>query len=108
MSPDALTRAAIRLVRPDVDAVFGPAADGGWWALGLATAGHAGFLSGIAMSKPDTGAATLTALRAMLESVELLPMLTDVDTADDVDEVTGTLAADSHFRRAVEERRITG
>jgi len=108
VSPDALTRAATRLVQPDVDAVFGPATDGGWWALGLATAGHAGFLAGIAMSQPDTGAATLTALRAMLESVELLPMLTDVDTADDVEEVAGGLAVDSHFRRAVEERRITG
>ncbi|MFJ9902331.1 DUF2064 domain-containing protein [Streptomyces sp. NPDC101152] len=68
----------------DCDAYFGPAEDGGFWALGLATPDPS-LLRGVPMSTPHTGAtqrARLTGLR-----VRDLPILRDVDTAYDADSV---------------------
>lgn len=99
-SPDLLTSAATVLSGTGVDAVFGPATDGGWWALGLTEPERASVLRDIAMSQADTGAATLAALHATGSFVAELPTLTDVDTADDVQVVAGILSVASHFRRA--------
>jgi rSAM/selenodomain-associated transferase 1 len=65
------------------DAVLGPAADGGWWLLGLRRPADAVALRGVPMSTSDTGAATLAALRRRGLRVALLEMLRDVDTAAD-------------------------
>jgi uncharacterized protein len=65
------------------DAVLGPATDGGWWAVGLRDPRRARLLVDVATSRPDTGARTLDALRAGGLRVDLLPELTDVDTAAD-------------------------
>jgi uncharacterized protein len=62
-----------------VDAVLGPAEDGGWWALGLHDPRHAGLLRGVPMSTPDTGRRTLAALRGAGLRVRMLPRLRDVD-----------------------------
>ncbi|MEV6863389.1 TIGR04282 family arsenosugar biosynthesis glycosyltransferase [Streptosporangium subroseum] len=64
------------------DAVFGPAADGGFWLLGLRRPDRA-LLLGVPMSEPTTGTAQLLRLRAAGLSVGMLPLLRDVDTADD-------------------------
>ncbi|MEU9856185.1 DUF2064 domain-containing protein [Streptomyces sp. NPDC047974] len=64
------------------DAWFGPAADGGFWALGLAAPDPA-LLLGVPMSRSDTGAVQHARLRAAGLSVGLLPVLRDVDTARD-------------------------
>jgi|GEM_PF-205456 len=64
------------------DAVFGPAADGGFWLLGLRRPDPS-LLLGVPMSRPTTGAAQLLRLRAAGLSVGILPLLRDVDTADD-------------------------
>ncbi|WP_223245527.1 DUF2064 domain-containing protein [Streptomyces sp. CBMA156] len=72
--------------RPGVDVWYGPAADGGFWALGLArpTAQLAArVLHDVPMSTPDTGAALLRRLARARLTVHHLPVLTDVDTADD-------------------------
>jgi len=65
------------------DAVFGPAEDGGWWALGLRDPGHAEVLRDIPTSTPETGARTRDALRRRGLRVADLPRLRDVDTAPD-------------------------
>ena len=63
------------------DACLGPAADGGYWALGLADPRHASAaLLGVPMSRDDTGAHQLARLRALGLRVQLLDELTDVDT----------------------------
>jgi glycosyltransferase A (GT-A) superfamily protein (DUF2064 family) len=76
--------------RTGVDAWFGPAADGGFWALGLAapSAELAGdLLLGVPMSSATTGAVVRERLAAAGLRVAPLPALTDVDTAADAAEV---------------------
>ncbi|QES47019.1 glycosyltransferase [Streptomyces venezuelae] len=68
------------------DAWFGPAADGGFWALALAAPDPA-LLLGVPMSTPQTGAVQYERLRAAGLRVGLLPVLRDVDTAADAREV---------------------
>ena len=64
------------------DAVFGPAADGGFWALGL-RAPDPGLLRGVPMSTARTGAIQRARLRTAGLRVVDLPELRDVDTAAD-------------------------
>ncbi|MEU8038472.1 TIGR04282 family arsenosugar biosynthesis glycosyltransferase [Streptosporangium sp. NPDC049078] len=80
VTPALLTDAMAGLATRD--AVFGPAADGGFWLLGLRRPDPA-LLLGVPMSRPTTGAAQLLRLRAAGLSVGMLPLLRDVDTADD-------------------------
>ncbi|MFI7700937.1 TIGR04282 family arsenosugar biosynthesis glycosyltransferase [Nonomuraea sp. NPDC049480] len=84
LTPALLTRAATALQAHD--AVFGPAADGGFWLLGLRRPDPA-LLLGVPMSTAGTGAAQLRRLRGL--SVATMPLLTDVDDAADAREVAG-------------------
>ena len=70
----------------DVDAWFGPATDGGFWALGLREP-HGDLVRGVPMSRDDTGSIQLERLLDAGLSVRLLPTLTDVDTIDSANEV---------------------
>ncbi|MEW2413017.1 DUF2064 domain-containing protein [Streptomyces sp. NPDC046866] len=74
------------------DAWFGPAADGGFWALGLAAPDPA-LLLGVPMSVPETGAVQYERLRAAGLRTALLPRLRDVDTAADAAEVAALAPA---------------
>ncbi|MEV4118688.1 DUF2064 domain-containing protein [Micromonospora sp. NPDC049645] len=60
-------------------AVFGPALDGGWWALGLRDPSYAGALRQVTMSTGDTGRRTLAALRQHGVRPAILPVQRDVD-----------------------------
>ena len=74
---------------------FGPAADGGWWGLGL-TRPDPALVLGVATSRPDTGARQLQRLRAAGLAVTVLRTVTDVDTAPDV-ALVASLAPGSRF-----------
>ncbi|MFK0069328.1 DUF2064 domain-containing protein [Streptomyces sp. NPDC091046] len=79
----------------DCDAYFGPAEDGGFWALGLARPAPA-LLRGVPMSTPVTGAVQRERLLTAGLRVRDLPPLRDVDTAADARAVAA-LAPDGRF-----------
>jgi glycosyltransferase A (GT-A) superfamily protein (DUF2064 family) len=97
--PDLLA-SCLSGVDASVDAVLGPADDGGWWALGLHDPTHARLLAGVPMSTPDTGRHTLAALRGAGLRVGLLPALRDVDDWTDALAVAAQAPA-THFATAV-------
>ncbi|WP_328751241.1 DUF2064 domain-containing protein [Streptomyces sp. NBC_00285] len=102
MDTPQVTEALLTVDFADCDAYFGPAEDGGFWALGLA-APDPSLLRGVPMSVPHTGAAQrarLTGLR-----VRELPLLRDVDTAYDA-ELVAKEAPDGRF--AAELARMAG
>lgn len=68
------------------DAWFGPAEDGGFWALGLARPDPE-LLRGVPMSVPETGAVQRRRLVDAGLTVRDLPRLRDVDTAADAVDV---------------------
>ncbi|MFF7646166.1 DUF2064 domain-containing protein [Streptomyces canus] len=80
------------------DAWFGLAADGGFWALGLAHPSRAGSLvRGVPMSTDHTGAVQRRRLVEAGLSVRDLPLLRDVDTAADAASVVGLCPPGSRF-----------
>lgn len=85
------------------DAWFGPAADGGFWALGLAVPDPA-LLRGVPMSVSVTGAVQYERLRAAGLRIGRLPVLRDVDTAEDARLVAADAPAGAF---AVELARLT-
>jgi uncharacterized protein len=66
----------------EADVVLGPAADGGYYLIGM-TRPHDALFAGIAWSSPDTLAQTLAAADHAGLAVSLLDLKHDVDTAND-------------------------
>lgn len=74
-----------------VDAVFGPALDGGWWTVGMRTPAPAAFV-GVPTSRDDTGRRQRERLLALGLRIVDLVAVRDLDTWDDV------VAAGYHLR----------
>ncbi len=85
------------------DTVLGPAADGGWWALGLTDPRPARALAGVPMSTARTGELTRKALSDSGCHVEVLPELDDVDHFEDI----AGVAAACHGLFAAAAARLT-
>ena len=86
------------------DAWFGPAADGGFWGLGLRVP-DAALVRGVPMSTSATGAVQLARLDAAGLRVAWLPRLRDVDTAADAVAVA-RLAPLTRFAAQVRNRLV--
>ncbi|MEU7074046.1 TIGR04282 family arsenosugar biosynthesis glycosyltransferase [Streptomyces narbonensis] len=76
----------------ETDAWFGPADDGGFWALGLAESDPA-LLVGVPMSVAHTGRELRRRLTASGRAVRDLPELCDVDTPADAAQVASAFPA---------------
>jgi hypothetical protein len=98
VTPELLAEAAATLVCGEADAVFGPAADGGFWLLGLHGPDRS-LLAGVPMSRPDTGRRQLDRLTAAGLRVAAMPELTDVDTVREA-ELVSRAVPDSAFAAA--------
>lgn len=108
MDTPQVTPALLTVDFEDCDAYFGPAEDGGFWALGLATPDPE-LLRGVPMSTSATGAVQRDRLTAAGLRVRDLPVLRDVDTAADAEAVAaaapgGRFAAELARVRAVNRR----
>jgi len=75
-----------RLLDAGVEAVLGPALDGGWWAIGLHRH-HPGLFDGIPMSTRGTGRCQAARLADLGLATTWLPALRDLDTMADAEAV---------------------
>ncbi|MCW2935318.1 MAG: hypothetical protein JWM19_6280, partial [Actinomycetia bacterium] len=97
VAPELLADAALPLVSGEADASFGPAADGGYWLLGL-RAPDWSLLHGVPMSRSDTGQVQLRRLTDAGLRVAMLPELTDMDHAEDAARIAAQVPG-SRFAR---------
>ncbi|WP_327342287.1 DUF2064 domain-containing protein [Streptomyces europaeiscabiei] len=98
LTPDLLSGVG----RDGHDAWFGPAADGGFWALGLADPARAGsVVRGVPMSTHRTGAIQRSRLAEAGPAVADLPVPRDVDTAADAAQVAACCPPGSRFTTAL-------
>jgi glycosyltransferase A (GT-A) superfamily protein (DUF2064 family) len=99
---------ATRRLAEGADAVMGPAADGGYWAIGLQRPAPDAFV-GVSMSTPATGLEQHRRLLTLGLAVELLGELRDMDTWVDALAIAGAVPG-SRFASAVERisRQLAG
>ncbi|GAA2362167.1 DUF2064 domain-containing protein [Saccharopolyspora halophila] len=98
LTPEVLTEACAGLER--TEAVFGPADDGGWWAIGFPDPRAAALLADVPTSLGDTGDRTRKALADNGLRVHELREMTDVDTIADARAVSA-LAPRGRFAAAL-------
>jgi glycosyltransferase A (GT-A) superfamily protein (DUF2064 family) len=79
MESAVLDDALDRLDGAGVDAVLGPAVDGGWWSIGFRRPPRGAF-AGVPMSRPDTGLRQRERLEWLGLAVQLLEPMQDLDT----------------------------
>lgn len=99
LSVDLLVEGVRALADPQVDAVLGPASDGGYWCIGLREP-RADALVGVPMSVRETCRRQRDRLRSLDLRVRELGRLRDVDRIDDALAVAATIPR-SRFAAAV-------
>lgn len=101
-----LAAALDALLLPDVDAVLGLAADGGWWAMGLRRPDER-LLRDVPMSTSQTGRVQRGRLLGAGLRIADLPILRDVDTPADVARVAAA-APSTRFAATARALAVAG
>ncbi len=106
LSADDLDQAIEALRAPGCDAVLGPAADGGYWAIGLDRPSGREF-DGVPMSEPTTAHDQLGVLERLGLTTRTLPPFRDVDRFSDATAVAAEIPTSAFAAavRQVESRR---
>ncbi len=99
--PGLLEESLERLREPGIDAVLGPAEDGGYWAIGMRAPQPRAF-AGVPMSSSRTGACQRRQLGRLGMRVAELPTLRDVDYIADAERVAAE-RPDGGFARMLRE-----
>ena len=99
LTPPLLLEGMRALAKPDVDAVLGPALDGGYWSVGL-KARVPGAFHGVPMSCDSTWISQRARLAELGLRVHDQPVLRDVDTIEDA-RVVACEAPHTRFARAL-------
>jgi uncharacterized protein len=97
LTAEAIEAAIARLADPGIDAVLGPAADGGYWSIGLRRADAAVF-EGVEMSSRRTAELQRARLRELDLSCAELQLMRDFDTYEDARAVAA-LCPETEFAR---------
>lgn len=105
LTPELLCEGLAAVSAPGVDAVLGPALDGGYWSIGFA-APVAGAFAHVPMSSRATCRQQRSRLRELGLRVHEQPHLRDVDTIHDAVAVAGQCPG-SHFATELAEIRDT-
>ena len=103
LPPELLITAFQRLDHPQVDAVFGPCTDGGYYLIGVKSS-PGRLVTDVQMSTPTVLSDTLAIAADEGLQVDLLPEWYDVDSANDLERLTAELAA--HPERAPASSRF--
>lgn len=99
-----LLRFGLAVVTEPGTAAFGPAADGGYWLIGLSVdVDPVAVFDGIPMSEAWTGEHQLARLHDLGLRVTMLPELRDIDLIDDVWAVASNMDPDTHVARLASE-----
>ncbi|RMG32121.1 MAG: glycosyltransferase [Planctomycetota bacterium] len=98
VTPALIEQAFARLQHRDC--VIGPAADGGYYLIGLSTSCPEAFSDAIPWSGSRVLAATVEALQRNGRRLELLPLGFDVDTTESLDVLAGLIAAGRTAQRS--------
>ncbi|MFI1864054.1 TIGR04282 family arsenosugar biosynthesis glycosyltransferase [Streptomyces jumonjinensis] len=106
VTPALLAPVLARDAWRECDAWFGPAVDGGFWALGFAVP-KPELVRGVPMSRPDTGALQRKRLVDAGLTVRDLRVLRDVDTVEDALAVA-TEAPHTRFAKALARLPLSG
>ena len=106
LTPELLLDGIDALRAPDVDAVLGPALDGGYWSIGLARPVEGAFV-GVPMSSHSTWIRQRARLRDLGLRIHEQPHLRDVDTIEDAWAVAGE-SPGSRFAAALASIRPRG
>jgi rSAM/selenodomain-associated transferase 1 len=99
LTPSLLIDGITALLRPEVDAVLGPAVDGGYWSVGF-RAPVRGAFAGVPMSTELTCRSQRARFAELGLRVHEQPVLRDVDTIEDARAVAGD-APETRFARAL-------
>ena len=102
----SLEQACAGLAREDIDAVLGPALDGGYYLIGMKEP-RRGLFRGIDWSSASVLETTLSRMKQLELRVKLLPPAYDIDVAEDLDRLRRDFETSPELRARARRRETS-